>query len=166
MFFVLSPHFISLDLLRVMPAQRSPQQKRSLGPLSDVDPELRDPDGNLLLKKDARLKNNERLRQALITLIPAPDIPQAPGHEGHQLGVLQMGVGATSDHTIGCWYNIVSICIAYMNTLSVSIVSAWVLVEIDAALASYVHHRFMMQEIAFGIQSCHTCSQSARNSKR
>jgi hypothetical protein len=118
MFFVLPPpHFISLDLLQVMPAQRSPQQKRSLGPLSDVDPKLRDPDGNLLPKKDACLKNNERLCQALITLIPAPDIPQAPGHEGHQLGVLQMGVGATSDHTIGCWYNIVSICIAYMNTL-------------------------------------------------
>ena len=94
-----------------MPAQRSSRHKRSLGTLSDEDPVFRDAEGHLLRKDAARTKNNSRLREALIALIPPPDIgwvSNPPSHQGHHLGPLQMSVGTTRDNVIGSWYQLVS----------------------------------------------------------
>ena len=74
-------------------------KRRSLGPLTDVDPELND-----MGKTAARQVNNKRIRNAVRQLAGKPPRRRKPHHQNHPVTPPWISVGGTNVDDIGTWY--------------------------------------------------------------
>jgi hypothetical protein len=83
-----------------------PRAAKSLGPLADSDPELKD-----LNKVPARKLNNNRLTKALASSVPKPAFTRTSEHVDHSLSQPKMCIGTGSDANTGRWFQVV--CVSY-----------------------------------------------------